>query len=182
MDPGDRLASAALPKDTERLFAMMQAMPKMSASAYERFVAILREMGVPWDVIHARLDGVEVFVGESSETRNPLTDWRAIERRVAAIRHSWACDAQRRVRTRGVHVRVPIARRVARPREQRFSRTCRSGRGSPDGDDGPAEPAPAVALALRDTSRCPECGSVLLLAAGAEVCADRRRSRYLKAA
>jgi hypothetical protein len=169
MDPASELNAAALPQNAERLFAMMQAIPKMSASAYERFVAILREMGVPWDVIHARVDGVEVFIGESSETRNPLTDWRTVERRVAALRHSWACDAQRRVRTRGVHVRVPRPRRVARPREQRFSRTCRSGRGSPDSDDDPSSSAHA---------RCPACGGILLWQGGTLACANRRCSGY----
>jgi len=78
--------------------------------------------------------------------------------------------------------RAPVmtgrARVERRPRERREQRHTARATSSAD---PPAEPAPALAPApppKSNDSRCPDCGSVLLLSGGREICAMRSCVRW----
>jgi hypothetical protein len=127
--------------------------------------------------------------------RNPLmaascrAQFAFVLRSVGGRRHFQAAHSQMKIETASRRAALrpidPIDRQhIRRSRERRPRCVAGSRRrrvaasGGDSGDDGPAEPAPALALALSDFSRFGACGGVLLLASGVEVCANRRCSRY----
>jgi hypothetical protein len=84
--------------------------------------------------------------------------------------------------------RRPRARGAGRPKGAPARRTTAGGsRDEPPDDDGPAEPAPALAPPPKPilsfaSSRCPACGGVLLWQGGTLACATRSCPLYGKVA
>jgi hypothetical protein len=159
--------------------------PALLVAAAKRFAAI--KIGRAAERFDVPAVQTAAAAGHDARVRAEYMEWFGLRQPGYDYDEATLASFTSRTRRAVTPVRCATSRRPARlvrPQNRRRgagrprAMARSSSRSGDSGEDSPEEPAPAVALALSDSTRCPECGGVLLFASGVEVCAYRRCSRY----